>query len=151
MAYQKLQAGRAWSVNTSDNTDIPDIGTAGPTGTTTSGSATQLIDSNATFLTSGVQLNMIIVNTTDNTQAVVIGIENDTTLTVSANIFAASGKAYEIYGGHQEGAVLYIGTAGNLKVTTVAGDEVTFQGINTGAFFLYMLRKYGRREHQPLI
>jgi len=141
MAYQKLQAGRAWSVNTSDNTDIPDIGTAGPTGTTTSGSATQLIDSNATFLTSGVQLNMIIVNTTDNTQAVVIGIENDTTLTVSANIFAASGKAYEIYGGDQEGAVLYIGTAGNLKVTTVAGDEVTFQCINTGAFFPVHVKK----------
>ena len=141
MAYQKLQAGRAWSVNTSDNTDIPDIGTAGPTGTTTSGSTTQLIDSNATFLTSGVQLNMIIVNTTDNTQAVVIGIESDTTLTVSANIFAASGKAYEIYGGDQEGAVLYIGTAGNLKVTTVAGDEVTFQGINTGAFFPVHVKK----------
>lgn len=141
MAYQKLQAGRAWSVNNSDNTDIPDIGTAGPTGTTTSGSTTQLIDSNATFLTSGVQLNMIIVNTTDNTQAVVIGIENDTTLTVSANIFAASGKAYEIYGGDQEGAVLYIGTAGNLKVTTVAGDEVTFQGINTGAFFPVHVKK----------
>ena len=141
MAYQKLQAGRAWSVNNSDNTDIPDIGTAGPTGTTTSGSTTQLIDSNATFLTSGVKLNMIIVNTTDNTQAVVIGIENDTTLTVSANIFAASGKAYEIYGGHQEGAVLYIGTAGNLKVTTVAGDEVTFQGINTGAFFPVHVKK----------
>jgi len=141
MAYQKLQAGRAWSVNTSDNTNIPDIGTAGPTGTTTSGSATQLIDSNATFLTSGVKLNMIIVNTTDNTQAVVIGIENDTTLTVSANIFAASGKAYEIYGGHQEGAVLYIGTAGDLKVETVAGDEVTFVGINTGAFFPVHVRK----------
>jgi hypothetical protein len=135
MAYQKLQAGRAWSVNKSDNTDIPDIGTAGPTGTTTSGSTTQLIDTNATFLTSGVKLNMIIVNTTDNTQAVVIGIEDDNTLTVSANIFAASGKAYKIYGGHQEGAVLYIGTAGNLKVRTVAGDEVTFQGINTGTFF----------------
>ncbi len=130
MAYQKLQAGRAWSVNKSDNTDIPDIGTAGPTGTTTSGSTTQLIDTNATFLTSGVKLNMIIVNTTDNTQAVVIGIEDDNTLTVSANIFAASGKAYKIYGGHQEGAVLYIGTAGNLKVRTVAGDEVTFQGVN---------------------
>ena len=141
MAYQKLQAGRAWSVNKSDNTDIPDIGTAGPTGTTTSGSTTQLIDTNATFLTSGVKLNMIIVNTTDNTQAVVIGIEDDNTLTVSANIFAASGKAYEIYGGHQEGAVLYIGTAGNLKVTTVAGDEVTFQGINTGAFFPVHVKK----------
>ena len=141
MAYQKLQAGRAWSVNKSDNTDIPDIGTAGPTGTTTSGNTTQLIDTNATFLTSGVKLNMIIVNTTDNTQAVVIGIEDDNTLTVSANIFAASGKAYKIYGGHQEGAVLYIGTAGNLKVTTVAGDEVTFQGINTGAFFPVHVKK----------
>ena len=45
MAYQKLQAGRAWAVNKSDNTDIPNIGIAGPTGATTTGSATQLIDS----------------------------------------------------------------------------------------------------------
>ena len=42
MAYQKLQAGRAWAVNKSDNTDIPNIGIAGPTGATTTGSATQL-------------------------------------------------------------------------------------------------------------
>lgn len=141
MAYQKLQAGRAWSVNTSDNTDIPDIGTAGPTGTTTSGSATQLIDNTATFLTSGVKLGMIVVNTTDGTQTTVIGIENDTTLTVANNIFAVTAKAYEIYGGVQEGAVLYIGTAGDLKVETVAGDEVTFVGINTGAFFPVHVKK----------
>ena len=133
MAYQKLQAGRAWSVNTSDNTDIPDIGTAGPTGTTTSGSATQLIDTAATFLTSGVKLNMIVVNTTDGTQTTVTGIDNDTTLTVAENIFAVTAKAYVIYGGEQEGAVLYIGTAGALKVTTIGGDAVTFIGINTGA------------------
>ena len=86
MAYQKLQAGRAWAVNKSDNTDIPNIGIAGPTGATTTGSTTQLIDSNATFQTSGVSVNMIVVNTTDGTQAVVIGVESDTTLTVSANI-----------------------------------------------------------------
>ena len=135
MAYQKLQAGRAWQVNKSDNTDIPNIGIAGPTGATTTGSATQLIDNNATFLTSGVKLGMIVVNTTDGTQTTVIGIENDTTLTVANNIFAVSGKNYAIYGGNQEGAVLYIGTAGNLKVTTVAGDDVTFQGVNTGTFF----------------
>ena len=141
MAYQKLQAGRAWSVNASDNTDIPDIGTAGPTGTTTSGSATQLIDTAATFLTSGVKLNMIVVNTTDGTQTTVTGIDNDTTLTVANNIFAVTAKAYVIYGGHQEGAVLYIGTAGNLKVTTVAGDAVTFIGINTGAFFPVQVAK----------
>jgi hypothetical protein len=141
MAYQKLQAGRAWSLNPSDNTDIPDIGTAGPTGTTTTGSATQLIDAAASFLTSGVKLNMIVVNTTDGTQAVVTGIEDDNTLNVSANIFSSTGKAYAIYGGEQEGAVLYIGTAGNLKVTTVAGDEVTFVGINTGAFFPVHVKK----------
>ena len=95
MAYQKLQAGRAWSVNTSDNTDIPDIGTAGPTGTTTSGSATQLIDTNATFLTSGVHLNMIIVNTTDNTQAVVIGIEGYLVL-VSRSHRIHAGQAHQV-------------------------------------------------------
>jgi len=141
MAYQKLQAGRAWSVNTSDNTDIPDIGTAGPTGTTTSGSATQLIDTAATFLTSGVKLGMIIVNTTDGTQTVVEGVINDTTLTVADNVFAVTAKAYVIYGGEQEGAVLYIGTAGALKVTTIAGDAVTFIGINTGAFFPVQVAK----------
>ena len=141
MAYQKLQAGRAWSVNTSDNTDIPDIGTAGPTGTTTSGSASQLIDTAATFLTSGVKLNMIVVNTTDGTQTTVTGIDNDTTLTVAENIFAVTAKAYVIYGGEQEGAVLYIGTAGALKVTTIAGDAVTFIGINTGAFFPVQVAK----------
>ena len=141
MAYQKLQAGRAWQVNKSDNTDIPNIGIAGPTGATTTGSATQLIDNNATFLTSGVKLGMIVVNTTDGTQTTVIGINNDTTLTVADNIFAVTAKAYEIYGGDQEGAVLYIGTAGDLKVETVAGDEVTFVGINTGAFFPVHVKK----------
>ena len=43
MAYQKLQAGRAWEVNKSDNTDIPNIGIAGPTGATTTGSTTQSV------------------------------------------------------------------------------------------------------------
>ena len=141
MAYQKLQAGRAWQVNKSDDTDIPNIGIAGPSGTTTSGSATQLIDSTATFLTSGVKLNMIVVNTTDGTQAVVTGIVDDNTLDVSTNLFAASGKTYAIYGENEEGAVLYVGTAGNLKVTTVAGDEVTFLNVSTGSFFPVQVKK----------
>jgi hypothetical protein len=47
----------------------------------------------------------------------------------------ANAEAYQLYDGNQEGAVLYIGTAGNLKVTTVGGDDITFQGVNTGAFF----------------
>jgi hypothetical protein len=146
MAYQKLQAGRAWSVNPSDNTDIPNIGVNSPTGTTTTGSATQLIDANRVgtnpsnmatlgFLLAGIKPGMIIVNTTDSTQTTVLNVVNDTTLLVKDNIFAASGKSYVIYGGTQEGAVLYIGASGNIRVTTIGGDDVTFVGLQTGTFF----------------
>ena len=45
----------------------------------------------------------------------------------TANIPSASG-------GTNNGCVLYIGGAGNVKVETVGGDEVTFVGINTGTF-----------------
>lgn len=40
----------------------------------------------------------------------------------------------DVAGGVNNGCVLYVGGAGNLKVETVGGDEVTFVGINTGAF-----------------
>ena len=146
MAYQKLQAGRAWSVNPSDNTNLPNIGVNSPTGTTTSGGATELIDANRVgtdpsnmatlgFLLAGIKPGMIIVNTTDSTQTTVLKVVNDTTLLVKDNIFSASGKSYVIYGGVQEGAVLYIGGAGNIRVTTVGGDDVTFVGLQSGTFF----------------
>ena len=134
MAYQKLQAGKAWAVNPSDNTNIPDTSLVGPTGTSTSGSATKLIDSAATFKTAGVKKGMIIVNTSDSTQTTVASIDSETELFVDDNIFAVSGKNYAIYGGVQNGAVLYVGTAGNLRVLTAAGDDVIFVNINTGAF-----------------
>jgi hypothetical protein len=146
MAYQKLQAGKAWAVNKSDNTDIPNTGLDGVTGTTTTGSATQLIDAGRTgtdignlatlnFLEAGIQIGMIIVNTTDGTQTTVKQVVNGTTILVAQNIFATTAKEYAIYGGTQDGAVLYIGTTGTLKVTTVAGDDVTFTGILAGSFF----------------
>ena len=37
-------------------------------------------------------------------------------------------------GGTNNGCVLYVGSAGNLRVQTVGGDDVTFNNINTGAF-----------------
>lgn len=39
-----------------------------------------------------------------------------------------------VSGGTNNGCLLYIGGAGNVKVETVGGDEVTFVGINTGTF-----------------
>ena len=87
------------------------------------------------FTLAGIKPGMVIVNTTDGTQTTVLSVVDDTTLNVANNIFSVSGKAYAIYGGTQEGAVLYIGGAGNLKVTTVAGDDVTFNGLQEGTFF----------------
>jgi hypothetical protein len=84
---------------------------------------------------------MIAINTTDGTQSEITAVVNGTTLTVAQNIFAVTAKAYTIYGGQQNGAVLYIGTAGNLRVTTIAGDDITFIGINTGAFFPVQVKK----------
>jgi hypothetical protein len=37
-------------------------------------------------------------------------------------------------GGSNNGCVLYVGGAGNLKVLTVGGDEVTFTAIPVGTF-----------------
>ena len=155
MAYQKLQAGKAWSVYPSDNTNIPNIGIDGPQGATdaTGGANKQLIDSTRTlddtqyisnpdgsgnrtkFTLCGLKIGMIIVNTSDGTQSTLVQVVNDTTLLLTDAIFAAQPKNYAIYGGVQEGAVLYIGGAGNIKVTTVAGDIVTFNGVLGGSFF----------------
>jgi len=38
-------------------------------------------------------------------------------------------------GSGNNGCVLYIGGAGNIKVTTTGGDEVTFNGVLAGTFF----------------
>jgi len=40
----------------------------------------------------------------------------------------------DVAGGVNNGCVLYVGGAGNIKVQTVGGDEVTFVGISTGTF-----------------
>ena len=37
-------------------------------------------------------------------------------------------------GSGNNGCVLFVGVAGNIRVLTVGGDDVTFVGINTGAF-----------------
>ena len=39
-----------------------------------------------------------------------------------------------VSGGTNNGCVLYVGSAGNLREQTVGGDDVTFNNINTGAF-----------------
>jgi len=39
-----------------------------------------------------------------------------------------------VTGGTNNGCVLYVGGAGNLKVLTIGGDEVTFTAVPVGTF-----------------
>jgi hypothetical protein len=54
---------------------------------------------------------------------------------MNANIFSGTPQAYIIYSNNnKEGCVLYIGTGGNLRVLTVAGQDVTFANVLGGTF-----------------
>ena len=60
-------------------------------------------------------------------QKLQVGRAASVTPSDTANVPSASG-------GTNNGCVLYVGSAGNLRVQTVGGDDVTFNNINTGAF-----------------
>ena len=138
MAYQKLQVSRARLVlatilSNADNVDIPDISVVGPTGTITAETATTVTDNTKDFVALGVRIGMIFVGSRgDKTN--IIGVSGDT-LTIS-DALGASGVAdtYEIFGGNQNGCVLYVGVAGSVTLITAGGDEVTLQGITAGSF-----------------
>ena len=97
-----------------------------------------LVDSNATFVTSGVKVGDIIYNTTDNTACTVVEVVNETTILINAYLFPATAKNYTIYqaspqsGLGNQGCNLYIGGAGNVKVTTIDQDIVTFNAVLVG-------------------
>ena len=154
MAYQKLQVSRAWSVNPSDNTDVPEIMVKGPNGATTGtgGSNKYIVDAGRTgtdpdnfatlkFTLCGIKPGMIVVNTTDGTQSEVVRVVSDTEVEVKEAIFATSPKNYAIYGGGNEGAVLYVGVGGDVRVDTAGGDDVTFVGLLAGSFVPVQVKK----------
>jgi len=133
MAYQKLQVERALEVIASDTINIPNVAGASTSGTTDGAAANKLIDSDADF-TSNL-LNYIVYNTTDGSVAKVTAVDDDNTLTLSANIMA-SAEDYVIYEDNNTGCVLYNGTGGpaDIEVMTSGGDVVTFSAVGSGAF-----------------
>tara|TARA_B100001778_G_C18419860_1_gene552786 strand:- start:85 stop:549 length:465 start_codon:yes stop_codon:yes gene_type:complete len=132
MAYQKLNASKAWKVYPSDDAPIPQVMVQDGSGTATAQTATTVTDNTVDFLKLGVKRGMILVNTTTNASTIITGIVGDT-LTVNANVFVV-GNAYQIYGGQNNGAVLYVGTTGNIRVLTAANDDVVFVGVPAGQF-----------------
>ena len=126
MKFLKTHYGRAIPVIKSDTVNIPNPAGLGTTGATTDTNVGLLKDSTANFTTN--LLGAIVVNTTTNTIANVIGFDSLTTLVLDADIFV-SGDGYAIYNSdNNQGCAIYIPaqTPKNLNVLTVGGDLVTF-------------------------
>lgn len=134
MAYQKLQGHNALRVVTSDTINIPNPSTLAVSGTNTSTSANNLVDSGKNFVTLQIQVGSIVYNTTDGSCARVTSVAANT-IGLSANIFTAISKDYSIFAENNTPAVLYIGGAGNVRVLTEGGNDVTFNGTLAGSYF----------------
>lgn len=133
MAYQKLQAYRALEVIPSDTINIPNPAMLSVSSATTSNAPGKLIDTSQNFTTNGVKVGDIVYLAA--AAGKVIAIDSADTLTVG--IAVSSGVSYTIYNASDapnNGCVLYVGAAGNVKVTTAGGDDVTFTGILAGSF-----------------
>lgn len=137
MSVFKSQFSRALEVIKSDNANIP-FPAEVKSGTNTSAVTDQLVDSAGDFINAGVKTGDIVYNTTDGLAATVLSVTSATVIVLNANIFAASSKAYTIYQASSQttignqGCNLYIGGAGNVKVTTIGGDIVTFTAPTVG-------------------
>jgi hypothetical protein len=137
MSVFKSQFARALKVIPTDNANIPTTNLI-LSGTTTDGGVTNyLIDENADFLSSNIASGDIVYTLTD-TAATVVAVVDANTLILNANITPALGAFYYIYNNAPEtsmgnpGCNLYFGNSGNVTVTTIGQDIVTFFGVQAG-------------------
>ena len=134
MAYQKLQVSRALSVIASDTVNIPVPGMLAISSTTTGASALKLIDSAGDFINKGVKTGDSVYSGTT-IAATVTAVDSAIQLSVSTAVPTLTAyKLYKSSQGPNNGCVLYIGTAGDLKVMTAGGDIVEFIGVLAGTF-----------------
>ena len=138
MAYQKLQVGLGVNVIPSDTINIPNVSGATQSGSATSTSANNLVDTEGGF--TNALVGYIVYNTTDNTVATVTSVTDANTLVLSANIMA-NAESYTLYADDNAGCVLYVGGAGNLRVLTSSGSDITFTGVLAGSFIPVQVKR----------
>ena len=137
MSVFKTTFSRALALIPSDNANVPFPAPA-TSGTNTSVVVASLVSSTSNFLTSRVATGDIVYNTTDGSAATVLLVVNATTLLLNADIFTATAKDFVVYQASSQttignqGCFLYIGGAGNVKVTTIGQDILTFSGALAG-------------------
>jgi len=144
MANVRIQPSRALTVIKSDDADIPypAIAVSGVDDTVPLGN--QLIDSTKDFIALQIYPGNIVYNTSVSPPlaATVVSLSPSSpdTLTLNAPIFTGAGDSYIIYqsspmaGGQNTGCVLYVGTGGDVTVTTAGNDYVTFVNVQNGSF-----------------
>ena len=134
MAYQKLQVSRGLGVVTSDTINIPNPAAVAVSGTAAAPTGAQLVGTGTTF-TKSVRVGDIVYDTTNSVPATVDAIVSDTVLTTSVAI--ATGASYTIYSqstNPSNGCVLYVGVAGDVRVLTADGDDITLKTVGAGSF-----------------
>lgn len=137
MSVFKSQFSRALAVIKSDNADVP-FPAPVKSGTNTSAVTDQLVDAAGDFINANVKTGDIVYNITDGLAATVVSVTSATVIVLNADIFADADKAYTIYQASPQtsngnpGCNLYVGGAGNVKVTTIGGDIITFTATPVG-------------------
>lgn len=149
MAYEKLQGYLAQEVIVSDNTNIiyPSLAVEG---TTSVPVANQLTAAASDFEAEGIFAGDIVVNSTTGLKATVLSVVDKLTLIINTDIFLVQGEAFKVYNASafknyqdaNNGCVLYIGGAGDLKVDTIAGSTVTFKAVPVGFFPVQVKKIY---------
>ena len=133
MAYQKLQVSRGLGVVTSDTVNIPNPAAVAAASTTDGAGAGKLIDSTVDFTALNIRVGDIVY--TAAIAATVTAIDSATQLSVSTAIPTLT--AYTIYSqstNPSNGCVLYVGVAGDVRVLTADGDDITLKTVGAGSF-----------------
>lgn len=149
MAYEKLQGYLAQEVIVSDNTNIiyPSLAVEG---TTSVPVANQLTAAASDFEAEGIFAGDIVVNSTTGLKATVLSVVDKLTLIINTDIFLVQNDEFKVYNASafknyqdaNNGCVLYIGGAGDLKVDTIAGSTVTFKAVPVGFFPVQVKKIY---------
>jgi len=141
MAYQKLQTSKGINIFPSDNANIPSANVV-VSGTNSSVAVGFLVDATKDFIAANVAVGDVVVNQSTGFSATVLKVFNATSILINADIFTSPADSYAIYSqSANEGAVLYVGVTGDLRVITAGGQDVTFTGIIGGTFIPVQVTK----------
>lgn len=118
---------------------VQDFFTPVLSGTNTSVTTGELVDSGADFAASGVAGSYLVVNTTTNDSSYAVAPIGTTTLDLNEDIFTATPHNYDIYNIRIQGAWKYDNVTGDFFISTPTNNStLTFRDtafINTGNWY----------------